>query len=41
MSGRWTKYISFNGQKMFDVDENRYYKMKDEPYPLPSNSNYR
>jgi hypothetical protein len=26
---------------MFDVDESRYYTMKDEEYPLASHSNYR
>ena len=41
VSGRWTKHISFNGTKMFDVDENRYCMMKDEEYPLASHSNYR
>jgi hypothetical protein len=30
VTGRWTKYIAFNGTKMFDVDENRYYTMKDD-----------
>jgi len=30
VSGRWTKYIAFDGIKMFDVDENRYYTIKDE-----------
>ena len=30
VTGRWTKYIAFNGTKVFDVDENRYVTMKDE-----------
>jgi hypothetical protein len=30
VTGLWTKYVAFNGIKMFEVDENRYYTMKDD-----------
>jgi hypothetical protein len=29
VTGRWTKYIAFDGEKMFDYYESRYYSMKD------------
>jgi hypothetical protein len=39
--GRWTRYIFFGDQKLFDGDQDRYYVSFDEKYPLPSHSNYR
>ena len=39
--GRWTKYTYCGQEKVFDVDEDRYFPIKDEPNPLPSHSNYR
>ncbi len=41
VTGRWTKYIVFDGEKMFDYYQNRYCTMKDQKSPLLSNSNYR
>lgn len=39
--GRWNNYIYYNGEKVFDVNEDRYYPVSDEQYPLASHSNYR
>jgi hypothetical protein len=39
--GRWTKYIHFGEERLFDVDKDVYFACFDEKNPLPSHSNYR
>ena len=39
--GRWNQYVKIADEKMFDVDETRYFLTSDEKNPIPSHSNYR
>lgn len=39
--GRWTKYINYGEERLFDVDKDIYYVCFDEKNPLPSHSNFR
>ncbi len=41
MWGRWTKYINFGEERLFDVDRDNYYVCLDEKYPLASHCNFR
>lgn len=39
--GRWTKFVNFGEERLFDVDRDNYYICLDEKYPLASHCNWR